>query len=95
MNNNRSLIYVPDCYKYIKEGWYLKEDLINDYHNLKQAIFENQSTCDVFQHLLSNTSSLSKKYSDKLREMIKQSESLREKGKMALKEYCKILEIDN
>ena len=95
LNNNRSLIYVPDCYKYIKEGWYLKEDLINDYHNLKQAIFENQSTCDVFQHLLSTTSSLSKKYSDKLREMIKQSESLREKGKMALKEYCKILEIDN
>lgn len=95
LNNNRSLIYVPDCYKYIKEGWYLKEDLLKDYYNLKQAILEDECLCKTCQHLLSDTSSLSKKYSDKINKLITQSKLLCKEGKMALKEYCKILEIDN
>lgn len=94
-NNSHSLIYIPDDYKYIKKGFYFKEDLLKDYYNLKQAILENECLCKTCQHLLSDISSLSKKYSDKINKLITQSKLLCKEGKMALKEYCKILEIDN
>lgn len=94
-NNSHSLIYIPDDYKYVKKGFYFKEDLLKDYYNLKQAILENECLCKTCQHLLSDISSLSKKYSDKINKLITQSKLLCKEGKMALKEYCKILEIDN
>lgn len=71
---------------------YSKEEILRQKENLENAIEENKIIVKSAKYLLENTPKTVKNVKGKLKDMIKNAESLQEKGKARIKDLDKALE---
>lgn len=73
-------------------SYFSKEEILRQKENLKKAIDDNKIIVKSAKYLLENTPKTVKNVKGKLKDMIKNAESLQEKGKARIKDLDKALE---